>query len=445
MRATAASIGGAVLAVLVAVGDARSVTVGTGSFDIAIEIGGLPSPLTGQIAFASADADLFGTPVNLGVVVGGASITNPPSGILTYVGPVASGDYGTFVSRATSLIPGVLAMDTLGEFVCAPAGCASGSPGVFVGTGVSLSGTLPATWPSGLVYTTEGSSSCCEGAVCVPPEPAWRRRCSGVFTLNAFQPQNTPVDNSPDPLPLSATFYNTLSNQLETVTVEVAFSRVTSSGTTTLTGSSAAGGAVDPRFEIAIGGFQAIFFDVSTTAVYEGKITVCGHYADADADGVVDGTSVPERDLVLLHREGNEFVPVQANHVDAATNRVCGSVSSLSPFAIAVSPVGNVPPSQDELACESRLAVASARLVRDAVKCEVKAVRAAYAGKSLDLGACEESARRRYDRAASALVAGGCPACLASNAPGLGDLLQAVVRIEVGPKTFCAGAARVGF
>ena len=62
------------------------------------------------------------------------------------------------------------------------------------------------------------------------------------------------------------------------------------------------------------GGFQVfgsglpIFYDVTTTAAFSGTITTCYSYPDANQDGVVDGTTLGESGVRLLHEEGTEFV-----------------------------------------------------------------------------------------------------------------------------------------
>src|SRR5262249_15258440 len=83
--------------------------------------------------------------------------------------------------------------------------------------------------------------------------------------------------------------------------------------------------------------------DITTTATYTGMITVCVHYPDdAPSDGLVDCTVPPvnETFLTLLHGSNltTPWVNAQNITVDTVANMVCGQVSSLSPFTLAIGP-----------------------------------------------------------------------------------------------------------
>jgi hypothetical protein len=71
-----------------------------------------------------------------------------------------------------------------------------------------------------------------------------------------------------------------------------------------------------------------IYFDIVTTAEYQGNVEVCIYYSDGGVPG-------PESELRLVHYDGSAWVDVTTS-LDTATNTVCGVVSSLSPFVIAV-------------------------------------------------------------------------------------------------------------
>ena len=70
-------------------------------------------------------------------------------------------------------------------------------------------------------------------------------------------------------------------------------------------------------------------YQVQTTAVYQGLITLCFSYA-----GVDFGTDTPR----LFHYEDNEWVDITTS-VDPATETICGATTSLSPFAVFASPI----------------------------------------------------------------------------------------------------------
>ncbi len=72
----------------------------------------------------------------------------------------------------------------------------------------------------------------------------------------------------------------------------------------------------------------AIYFEITTTAVYVPPIEVCLHYDEQNLPG-------PEASLRLIHYDGSSWVDVTTSQ-DIAQNILCGEVSSLSPFVIAV-------------------------------------------------------------------------------------------------------------
>ncbi len=76
---------------------------------------------------------------------------------------------------------------------------------------------------------------------------------------------------------------------------------------------------------------QPVYYEISTTAEFDGPITVCLSYAGLDVDPAT---------LELLHFENGEWVGTCPNQEDPTTcvnaeaQTVCGVVSSLSPFII---------------------------------------------------------------------------------------------------------------
>lgn len=101
----------------------------------------------------------------------------------------------------------------------------------------------------------------------------------------------------------------------------ITLSTVTQAGTTTLTTS---GSGAPPPLGFALGN-PPMFYDIKTTAVYSGPVTVCINYRG------VSFTDVST--LRLFHNEGGAWVDRTAS-LDTAGKVICGSVSSFSPFGV---------------------------------------------------------------------------------------------------------------
>ncbi len=108
----------------------------------------------------------------------------------------------------------------------------------------------------------------------------------------------------------------------------ITFSDVTSAGNTTVTSSNSSAITVPPNFEIAANGQAPVFYDVSTTASFDGSVTVCFSYP------VSTLSSDALQSLTLLHQQGAAFVAIPTTP-DAVKNLVCGQVTSFSQFVIA--------------------------------------------------------------------------------------------------------------
>jgi len=116
--------------------------------------------------------------------------------------------------------------------------------------------------------------------------------------------------------------------------IMLTFSTVASSGNTTVTSS----GATPPASQFSVDGQV---YDMSTTATFSGAITVCLPYSSG-ADPAT---------LSLFHYENGVWRDVTTTR-NSANQSICGSVISLSPFAVArpiysftgfFSPVQNLP------------------------------------------------------------------------------------------------------
>jgi len=100
--------------------------------------------------------------------------------------------------------------------------------------------------------------------------------------------------------------------------VTVTFSQVTAPGNTTATALVPGNNAPPPPTGFTVDG---IMYDISTTASFVPPVTICFPYDPSDPN--------PQ----LYHFENGQWVDVTTS-VDTVNHIVCGSVSSLSPFAV---------------------------------------------------------------------------------------------------------------
>jgi hypothetical protein len=101
----------------------------------------------------------------------------------------------------------------------------------------------------------------------------------------------------------------------------VLFSQITQAGSTNLA-TSASGPAPPAGYRL---GTPPAYYELTTTAVYSGPITVCINYPG--------GAFTDESTLQLAHFEGGAWVDRTVS-LDTANNVICAGVSSLSPFAV---------------------------------------------------------------------------------------------------------------
>ena len=80
-------------------------------------------------------------------------------------------------------------------------------------------------------------------------------------------------------------------------------------------------------------GFQMVpldppmYYDISSSASFDGAVEICIAYDPSDVVG-------NESDLALVHYDGAEWIDVTTS-IDEVSNIICGTTTSLSPFAIA--------------------------------------------------------------------------------------------------------------
>ena len=111
--------------------------------------------------------------------------------------------------------------------------------------------------------------------------------------------------------------------------VGVTFSEVTGSGTTTVQSGTVGGGGGPPapgNFRL---GSPPTYYDIQTTASVTPPITVCITWTE--------GTYNNERKLRLLHQLADHSWPdvTLPGYPDTQNNKICGDVTSLSPFLVA--------------------------------------------------------------------------------------------------------------
>jgi hypothetical protein len=117
------------------------------------------------------------------------------------------------------------------------------------------------------------------------------------------------------------------------VGVNVGFEVVTEEGVTSVEISTENPGDDPSGFE-----FLGTYYDITTTATYDGDITICIEYEDANDDGYVDGTDPPvhENDLEIMYWDSTipDWVPVVNAEVKATENKICFTVNHLTWFGI---------------------------------------------------------------------------------------------------------------
>jgi hypothetical protein len=285
---------------------------GTGAADVMINL--LTQKLTVTATFANQAGDIPN--VNLGTLASfsatGVKLTNV--------------DFGTGGSFAAPFTNGPDSFEADGNVACPGTGCAT-IPGVFGFVGQLNPANLDVSLlPSDKIYTFDGSATCTGNAVV-------GYNCSGPFALNFF----SPTDFQPGAevvIPNSDTYFDPSLGIVRHLDTRVTLSKVMTAGTLDVTAFSRERGTIPPPYVTSTDdGFNAIYFDISTGAIFtDAQICVV---VDANQDGIVDGTHTPVSHLEGLHFVGNAFV-LETIKIDGIY--ACLTVDSLSPFALVVSP-----------------------------------------------------------------------------------------------------------
>ena len=137
--------------------------------------------------------------------------------------------------------------------------------------------------------------------------------CDSDYTPQGQNVVVQPIDTTTGSTPITFTFDNVLQG-----------------GTTTVTSSSL--GAPPPSgFKVSTN--PAVYYELDSTVVFNGYVTVCFNYPDAPNEQV-------ENSYKLFHYEDtngdgvlDKWVPIMTS-LDTVNNIICGAVTSFSPFAI---------------------------------------------------------------------------------------------------------------
>jgi hypothetical protein len=308
MKATVRNMGfvGALLIFALQGPPASADPIATGTVTLTVQ----GSSGSGAFVFDDAPFTAFGTPVNFG----GSSPSGSFVGSMTYTEQImfTGPNIGITTLHADSVVPGRLSEDAAVNFVCTFSGQYQCS---VVGTLTNLVGSVASFLPSGLVYVSDATTTG-DGTT-----------FSGVFAVNAFLPVGTPTGTNVT-VPTNTTFVDSATNTTVPLAVTVTYPNVTNAGSTTVTAMSNVAGQVPANLSFNTG---ASFLDISTTAVVDtsgAPITVCVDYSIAGA--VADPAQ-----LRLLHNVNGTWVDVTSS-IDTGAGIICGTVSSLSPFGVAV-------------------------------------------------------------------------------------------------------------
>jgi hypothetical protein len=294
-------------------GSAFGATAGTGTFDI--DTHGVPPNVTfdGTLTFGNDPRMVGGTPVNLGTSVGAI----PYDGNAAINVQALSATFDLTASEVGFAFTGE------GSGACT-GGCINGTA-TFVGEVTSL--TDPSTFlPSGFAYTFDGSVFI----------DFLGNGPGGTFALNAFADVATPLGSNVMVTSGADSYFDSRTETLRDFLAELVFTTITNAGITNFFGVTLLPGTLPNGVTLIPN--ASVFIDVQTSATFTGPVDVCVAYDDdSPADGIVDGTTVSVSQLVLLHAlaTGQAFANVTTT---VGNGKVCGQVTSLSPFVVAAGP-----------------------------------------------------------------------------------------------------------
>ena len=146
----------------------------------------------------------------------------------------------------------------------------------------------------------------------------------GTFDFSVVKSQTTDVDFGTTPAGDNVEVG--LSGGLNSIGgLQVTFTAVNTTGNTTVV-ESGAGPPPPTGYQIVGLAGQPRYWDINTTAIYDGPLTVCIKYDETQVIG-------PENNLELMHDEGSGLNDITTN-IDTLNDIICGETTSLSPFAV---------------------------------------------------------------------------------------------------------------
>lgn len=277
--------------------------------------------------FDNTTLDVFGTMLNLSsvgeILCTGTFAPPTVSGHCQAVAGAAVMDYDFAGSTTGAMVP-------------------IGEPSPFVLPVSNMSGSAVAGLDGNLTYTVDGvqiqrpsgaASTTIPGCPVIGPVVIF----DGTGGYNAFQATATGTGTNV-PVSTTVSFTDPNTGQPRSIGLDISFDSVTGGGDTVVTATSNVAGNIASNFAVDLGGYNALYFDVSTTATFSGPVDICSPYDDVDNDGFLDGTSIPESALRILHGEGGPPVTFvdRTSSLNTDTNVICAQVTSLSPFVIAI-------------------------------------------------------------------------------------------------------------
>jgi hypothetical protein len=306
VRVVAVALG--VLALCVPMRSAADVA-GAGTFDIFLDASVPPPTFDGEIFFDGGMKRVLGQNVNLAANVG----------TMTYDGEM-------FESSAAQSVLFTLEADADETDVSIVAGGSASCEAGCVTGRVTFAGLLEVelddgnALPDAAVYTFDGTVQLDDVGEGI-----------GTFAINAFPIIATPPGAGVEVASGVQTFFDSVTGTPRSFDARVTFANVTAAGTTSFAGLSAVSGALPAG--VTLDAAVSTFVDVRSTEAFGGDARLCLAVADADADGVVDETTIAVSQLRLLRAEavGAAFVDVTA---EPEAGAVCGSAPAAGPIVI---------------------------------------------------------------------------------------------------------------
>jgi hypothetical protein len=308
-------------AVAIAAPRAYASVAATGHLDN-VDFDGSPPNFTfdGTFTWDDTPFDVFGTPVNLGASFPGDQKVADGRVTALDIGDLSANFVMSLQSDSSSSGAFLDLNAIAGSAVCTQPSCVNATA-TFLGD-VGTVDQSPVTLPIGpQIYSVDGSITL-----------NLLLQGSGPFGLNAFLPQQTPAGDDVSVSSGDDTFYDSRQDEIVGFAAEASFAVVHEPGVTLFRALSAAEGTLPPNVVLDPPGLESVFIDITTTATYGGSVEVCVV--------IPDSVTIPIDQLVLLHRDGpgpgspdGAFVDI-TEFTTTSPNRICGFVSSLSPFVV---------------------------------------------------------------------------------------------------------------